>query len=93
MWSHDLTQAPRDGSMVLAVHKTGKVVQSYWVPVRHTLSGKVLEGNRWSGFNLGSDPIAWAPWPTYEPNAVVQPMSVNTGAVEFMSAVCGEGGC
>lgn len=76
---------------ILAVHKSGLVVQSYWIPPRHTGSGKLLEGNRWSGFNLGEDPIAWATWPTYEPGAVVQPMGVDTAGIEFMSAcdTCG----
>lgn len=50
---------------ILAVHASGMVAQSYWVPPRHTLSGALLEGNRWSGFNSGVDPIAWAPWPEY----------------------------
>lgn len=87
----DLTDAPRDKSLILAVHKSRNVVQSYWIPPRHTGTGKLLEGNRWSGFNLGEDPIAWAPWPTYEPGAVVQPMAVETGAIEFMAACDGEG--
>jgi hypothetical protein len=51
---------------ILAVHPDGMVSQSYWIPPRYTQSGKLLEGNRWSGFNVGSAPIAWAPWPVFE---------------------------
>jgi hypothetical protein len=51
---------------ILAVDVHGDVYQSYWIPPRHTQAGTVLEGNRWSGFNPGVDPIAWAPWPEYE---------------------------
>lgn len=50
---------------ILAVDEHGVVSQSYWIPPRHTQSGGLLEGNRWSGFNPGVDPIAWAPWPEY----------------------------
>lgn len=51
---------------ILAVDVHGDVYQSYWIPPRHTQSGTLLEGNRWSGFNPGVDPIAWAPWPEYK---------------------------
>ncbi|QIB36932.1 hypothetical protein G3A56_02085 [Rhizobium oryzihabitans] len=51
---------------ILAVDVHGDVYQSYWIPPRHTQAGTLLEGNRWSGFNPGVDPIAWAPWPEYE---------------------------
>lgn len=51
---------------ILAVDVHGDVYQSYWIPPRHTQSGALLEGNRWSGFNPGVDPIAWAPWPEYK---------------------------
>lgn len=51
---------------ILAVHPDGIVAQSYWIPARYTQSGNLLDGNRWSGFNVGRDPIAWAPWPIYE---------------------------
>lgn len=51
---------------ILAVQSDNTVVMTCWIPPRYTQSGKLLEGNRWSGFNLGSEPIAWAPWPTYE---------------------------
>ncbi|CUX07654.1 hypothetical protein CFBP6626_07540 [Agrobacterium tumefaciens] len=54
---------------ILAVDVHGVVYQSYWIPPRYTQSGGLLEGNRWSGFNPGIDPIAWAPWPTYEVSA------------------------
>lgn len=50
---------------ILAVDEHGVVSQSYWIPPRYTQSGGILEGNRWSGFNPGVDPIAWAPWPEY----------------------------
>lgn len=50
---------------ILAVDVHGVVWQSYWIPPRYTQSGGLLEGNRWSGFNPGVDPIAWAPWPEY----------------------------
>ena len=50
---------------ILAVDEHGVVSQSYWIPPRYTQSGGLLEGNRWSGFNPGVDPIAWAPWPEY----------------------------
>lgn len=59
---------------VLAATPAGTVIQSYWIPPRYTQSGALLEGNRWSGFNVGSDPIAWAPWPTYEPVAKAEPV-------------------
>lgn len=51
---------------ILAVDVHGDVYQSYWIPPRFTQSGGLLEGNRWSGFNPGVDPIAWAPWPEYK---------------------------
>jgi hypothetical protein len=51
---------------ILAVDVHGDVYQSYWIPPRYTQSGGLLEGNRWSGFNPGVDPIAWAPWPVYK---------------------------
>ncbi|CAM3516849.1 hypothetical protein G6L26_007515 [Agrobacterium radiobacter] len=51
---------------ILAVDMHGDVYQSYWIPPRYTQSGGLLEGNRWSGFNPGVDPIAWAPWPEYK---------------------------
>lgn len=51
---------------ILAVDQHGVVSQSYWIPPRYTQSGVLLEGNRWSGFNTGVDPIAWAPWPEYQ---------------------------
>ncbi len=51
---------------ILAVDVHGDVYQSYWIPPRYTQSGGLLEGNRWSGFNPGVDPIAWAPWPEYK---------------------------
>lgn len=51
---------------ILAVNVHGDVYQSYWIPPRYTQSGGLLEGNRWSGFNPGVDPIAWAPWPEYK---------------------------
>lgn len=51
---------------ILAVDEHGVVSQSYWIPPRYTQSGGLLEGNRWSGFNPGVDPIAWAPWPEYK---------------------------
>ncbi|NLS03588.1 hypothetical protein HGP14_09480 [Rhizobium sp. P32RR-XVIII] len=50
---------------ILAVHSDGTVVQSYWIPPRYTQNGAVLDGNRWSGFNVGKEPIAWAPWPEF----------------------------
>lgn len=50
---------------ILAVHPDGMVVQSYWIPPRYTQTGNLLEGNRWSGFNVGKEPIAWAPWPVF----------------------------
>lgn len=55
---------------ILAVHPEGLVSQSYWIPPIYTKSGEVLEGDRWSGFNRGTDPIAWAPWPTYDGKGV-----------------------
>jgi hypothetical protein len=51
---------------ILAVQPDGTVVMTCWIPAKFTQSGKLLEGNHWSGFNVGSDPIAWAPWPVYE---------------------------
>lgn len=54
---------------ILAVHDDGTVVQSYWIPPRHAQSGALLDGNRWSGFNVGKEPIAWAPWPVFEIHA------------------------
>lgn len=54
---------------ILAVDVHGDVYQSYWIPPRFTQSGGLLEGNRWSGFNPGVDPIAWAPWPEYPNNS------------------------
>ena len=52
---------------ILAVQTNGEVVRTYWIPARYTQSGHLLDGNRWSGFNVGQEPIAWMPWPTYEP--------------------------
>lgn len=51
---------------ILAVDVHGVVSQSYWIPPRYTQSGSLLEGSRWSGFNPGVDPIAWAPWPEFD---------------------------
>jgi hypothetical protein len=63
---------------ILAVHADGTVDQSYWIPPRHTQSGAVLDGNRWSGFNVGRDPIAWAPWPVFEFRAKAGEEAVST---------------
>lgn len=90
-FNHDLTTAPRDKSPILAVHKSGNVVQSYWIPPRHTGSGKLLEGNRWSGFNLGDEPIAWAPWPTYDAAPVDPVPALDSINHQFMAALDGVG--
>ncbi len=44
---------------ILALSKCGKVMPTYWIP------GKpgALDGDRWSGFNRGEQPLAWAAWP------------------------------
>ncbi|AXV15091.1 hypothetical protein CYG48_04880 [Neorhizobium sp. SOG26] len=60
---------------ILAVNSAHEVVSTYWIPPRYTASGNVLEGNRWSGFNAGDEPLAWAPWPVYVP-----PSHTNTDA-------------
>lgn len=72
---------------ILAVHKSGSVDRSYWIPPRYTQGGNLLDGGRWSGFNVGDEPVAWMPWPTYEPSSTAQPMGINTSDHEFM-AVC-----
>ncbi|ANV26857.1 hypothetical protein [Agrobacterium pusense] len=64
---------------ILAVDEHGVVSQSYWIPPRYTQSGSLLEGNRWSGFNPGVDPIAWAPWPVYEFKAAPDDAAVTSG--------------
>lgn len=63
--------------LILAVHPDGTVAQSYWIPARLTQSGALLEGNRWSGFNLGSEPIAWAHWPTYQVPASINGLTLS----------------
>lgn len=64
---------------ILAVDVHGDVYQSYWIPPRYTQTGSLLEGNRWSGFNPGVDPIAWAPWPVYEFKAAPDDAAVTSG--------------
>lgn len=76
---------------ILAVHKSGNVDRSYWIPPKYTASGAILDGGRWSGFNLGENPIAWAPWPVYEAaqtEAVARLDSINH---QFMAALDGVG--
>lgn len=48
---------------LMAVTSCGKVVRTYWIPPRKTANGGLLDGDRWSGFNHGSEPVAWALWP------------------------------
>lgn len=50
---------------ILAASKDGKVYATHWIPPRLTASGAVLDGDRWTGFNRGDEPEAWAPWPNH----------------------------
>lgn len=54
----------------------GEVIPSYWIPGRYTESGALLEGDRWSGLNVDSTPVAWAPWPKHPglPKAAITPI-------------------
>ena len=82
---------------ILAVDAHGVVSQSYWIPPRYTQSGQILEGNRWSGFNPGIDPIAWAPWPEYvadhqlaeDPAPVTRALTLREGAMLLADDVGG----
>ena len=51
---------------VLVADRNHAVSMSYFIPPKYTASGALLEGDRWSGFNHGDLPIAWAEWPKYE---------------------------
>jgi hypothetical protein len=51
---------------ILALTSCGMIIQSQWVPPRLTATGSVLDGDRWSGFNRGDEPVAWALWPDAE---------------------------
>lgn len=44
---------------VLTLSKCGKIIPTYWIPGRPG----TLEGDRWSGYNRGEQPLLWAPWP------------------------------
>ncbi|MFK3847902.1 hypothetical protein ACI2J5_00180 [Agrobacterium pusense] len=82
---------------ILAVDVHGDVYQYYWIPPRYTQSGGLLEGNRWSGFNPGVDPIAWAPWPEYiagdqlitDPTPVTHALTLREGAMLLSDDVGG----
>lgn len=70
-WNFDMSAAPRDPKVKIMVADPGSkpgaesVFESHWIPVRLTSTGKVLEGDRWSGFTRGREPIAWMPLPEY----------------------------
>lgn len=93
MWSFDMSAAPRDGTKIWAAPRdVSKQPQwTYWA------KAKTPRGGWWAGFKSdgSADPIAWALYvvPAHPGSfgPVVQPMHVDTGSVEFMSAVCGEG--
>lgn len=51
---------------ILALTNCGMVVSSYWIPPKKGATGVVTDVGRWSGFNPGSDPVLWAPWPDAE---------------------------
>lgn len=99
-WSHDLTTAPR-GKMEMATRKVGKnvhevtdfvpdvlllatkcgkVIRSYWIPE----SGK--SPGRWSGLATGEEPVAWAPWPVYEPQSDAGAFAAVKGRARLASA-------
>ncbi len=50
-------------TFILALTKCGKVVRTCWLPIQRTASGAKLGGERWDGFNPGSEPLLWAHWP------------------------------
>lgn len=84
-WNHNLSTAPQDAPIWLA-SVCGKVIKSQWA--------KTKTGGYWPGFKSdgSTPPIAWQPFvvPTH-PGAVVQPMGVSTGEIEFLAACDGEG--
>lgn len=51
---------------ILALTNCGMVVSSYWIPPKKAATGVVVDPGRWSGFNPGSNPVLWAPWPDAE---------------------------
>lgn len=51
---------------IMALTNCGKIIESQWIPPRLTATGSVLDGDRWSGLNRGSEPVAWALWPDAE---------------------------
>lgn len=93
-WNHDISAAPRGyhetktrtvgdkkqnydvfvSERILAVDSTGKVFGTYWVE-----PGKYSKNGRWSGWCEGQDPIAWAPWPTYDLKAAPGDAAVTSG--------------
>jgi hypothetical protein len=77
---------------ILAVHADGTVVQSYWIPPRYTQSGALLDGNRWSDFSVGRDPIAWAPWPVFDFAAASQGEAAVTAPTNVSLPVGGRSG-
>lgn len=60
---HEVTKTEHVPTKILALTKCGKVVDTRWIPAKHTASGAVLDGDRWSGFNRGDAPLRWALWP------------------------------
>jgi hypothetical protein len=95
-FNHDISAAPRgrhetktriiDGKehnydvftpeKVLIVDETGKVFGTYWVE-----PGKYSKNGRWSGWCEGQEPIAWAPWPTYDLTASPQQQGTDDDAI------------
>jgi len=54
-WNFDITQAPKNGTKVLAATKCGKVLTTVWL---NTL-------DRWNFLATGEEPIAWMPYPKH----------------------------
>lgn len=80
-WNFDMSTAPRDPKIkiLIADPKSKSVCETYWIPVRLSKSGKVLDGDRWSGFSRGREPLAWMPMPEY-PN-----QKSDTGEIAYIT--------
>lgn len=57
-WSHDFSAAPTRGP-ILAAAADGRVRASKWLP----------KESRWEMFTRALPPVAWAAWPSYDPES------------------------
>jgi len=66
--------------VLLLATKCGKVIGSYWIPENGKNPG------RWSGLATGEEPVAWAPWPVYEPQSDVGAVAEVKGSARLANA-------